>query len=448
MNIYVILKQLISMICLHTFRREEPKPATINNNSDGLCQLGFALPQDEAKHHSNVNVEEEQSSQQKMLTQMVNYLRSHYYFRYNQLTDRTECAAITANETAVRQPQTFQPVDNRLLNSISLRVMQAGIPCWDRDIKRFVESDNIHPYHPFSHYFEQLPAWDGKDRITALARRVSHNELWVKSFHRWMLATTSQWMFSGNHKRRANSVAPLLISLRQGFGKSTFCRMLLPETLRQYFTESFDLTNHSSAENKLASFGLINLDEFDRLPARRMPQLKNLMQMECLNIRRAYKHSGEPLPRIASFIGTSNQRELLTDSSGSRRFICVEVERPIDCATPLEHDQLYAQLKHELLQGERSWFSKQEEREIEASNEQFYRVIPVEDLFGGLFAMAGPNDDGAKLLSSAQIYETLKSKSPAVLKGCSLLAFSKLLAQIGKRVHTNRGNGYWVKSVG
>lgn len=59
-----------------------------------------------------------------------------------------------------------------------------------------------------------------------------------------------------------------------------------------------------------------------------MPQLKNLMQMERLNIRRAYKHSGEPLPRIASFIGTSNRRDLLTDCSGSRRFICVEVEHP------------------------------------------------------------------------------------------------------------------------
>ncbi len=96
-----------------------------------------------------------------------------------------------------------------------------------------------------------------------------------------------------------------------------------------------------------------------------MPQLKNLMQMERLNIRRAYKHSGEPLPRIASFIGTSNRRDLLTDCSGSRRFICVEVEHPIDCTTPIEYAQLYAQLKHELEQGTRSWFSKQEEAEIQ-----------------------------------------------------------------------------------
>ncbi len=283
------------------------------------------------------------------------YLQLHYAFRYNRLTDRTECAFIAEEDCKeVGHELHFQPVDNRVLNSISLQVMQADIPCWDRDVKRYIESAEIPSFHPFTAYMEQLPEWDGVDRVTPLARRVSDGETWVKSFHRWMLSSASQWMDFDNKSKRANSVAPLLVSTRQGLGKSTFCRLLLPPELQDYFTESFDLTNPSSAENKLASFGLINLDEFDRLPASRMPQLKNLMQMERLNIRRAYKHSGEPLPRIASFIGTSNRRDLLTDRSGSRRFICVEVSRPIDCTTPIEYDQLYAQLKYELLHGERT----------------------------------------------------------------------------------------------
>ncbi|MBM6858884.1 virulence-associated E family protein, partial [Caecibacteroides pullorum] len=216
--------------------------------------------------------------------------------------------------------------------------------CWDRDIKRYVESDHVQDYHPFELYFNNLPEWDGKDRITELARRVSDKDVWIRSFHRWMLAVTAQWTGSGNRDRRANSVAPLLVSPTQGLGKSTFCRMLLPKELRDYFTESFDLTNASSAENKLASYGLINLDEFDRLPVSRMPQLKNLMQMEDLRVRRAYRRAAESLPRIASFIGTSNRRDLLTDLSGSRRFICVEVEHAIDCTTSIDHAQLYAQL--------------------------------------------------------------------------------------------------------
>ena len=392
--------------------------------------------------------DEKPNRQLKTLKRMLNYLQLHYAFRYNRLTDRTECVRLSDEAGSDEAHQLhYQPADQRMLNSISLQVMQAGIPCWDRDIKRYVESADIPSYHPFTSYMEHLPQWDGKDRVTPLAQRVSDQPLWVKSFHRWMLATTAQWMNTAGTQPRANSVAPLLISPQQGLGKSTFCRILLPEELQNYFTESFDLTNPSAAENKLASFGLINLDEFDRLPAARMPQLKNLMQMERLNIRRAYKHSGEPLPRIASFIGTSNRRDLLTDRSGSRRFICVEVEHSIDCTTPIEYAQLYAQLKHELEHGARSWFSKQEEADIQQANAAFYRTTPAEELLEGTFQFAEPGEEGAHLLSAAQIYTSLKSKHTAALQDCTPLAFSKLLAQVGKRVHTKHGNGYWVKPI-
>ena len=401
---------------------------------------------EEKPHGTDQSATLKPTKQQQALRKLMDFLRLHYAFRYNRLTDRTECAVLQADHLR------YQPVDSRVLNSISLQAMQVGIPCWDRDVKRYVESSDVPDFHPFTAYMQQLPQWDGRDRITPLAQRVATGELWVQSFHRWMLGMTAQWMEASGKGdsgmvagKRANSVAPVLVSTRQGMGKSTFCRMLLPDCLRMYFTESFDLTNPGGAENKLASFGLINLDEFDRLPASRMPQLKNLMQMECLNIRRAYKHSGEPLPRIASFIGTSNRRDLLTDLSGSRRFICVEVDKPIDCSTPIEYEQLYAQLKQELEQGVRCWFSKEEEGKIQQANRAFYRTTPAEELLEGAFCFAEPGEEGAHLLSAAQIYIQLRSKHPAALQDCTPLAFSKLLAQVGRRVHTRYGNGYWVK---
>ena len=317
---------------------------------------------------------EKEPKQQRMMQRLSRYLKLHYAFRYNLLTERTECARLDMEKADEAHHLTYTPVDNRTLNGIALSAIENGVECWDRDIKRYVESDHVQAYHPFELYFKNLPEWDGKDRVTELARRVSDKDVWVRAFHRWMLAITAQWTGSGNRGRRANSVAPLLVSPTQGLGKSTFCRMLLPKELRDYFTESFDLTNTSSAENKLASYGLINLDEFDRLPVSRMPQLKNLMQMEDLRVRRAYRRSAESLPRIASFIGTSNRRDLLTDLSGSRRFICVEVEHAIDCTTSIDHAQLYAQLLHELNNGERCWFSKAEEAEIQAANRPFYRT--------------------------------------------------------------------------
>ena len=390
---------------------------------------------------------EKEPKQQRMMQRLSRYLKLHYAFRYNLLTERTECARLDTGKADEAHHLTYTPVDSRTLNGIALSAIENGVNCWDRDIRRFVESDHVQAYHPFELYFKNLPEWDGKDRVAELAKRVSDKDVWIRSFHRWMLAVTAQWTGFGNRGRRANSVAPLLVSTRQGLGKSTFCRLLLPPELRNYFTESFDLTNAASAENKLASYGLINLDEFDRLPANRMPQLKNLMQMEDLRVRRAYRRSAEPLPRIASFIGTSNRHDLLTDLSGSRRFICVEVEHDIDCTTPIDHVQLYAQLLHELNNGERCWFSKAEEAEIQTANRPFYHVTPAEELISSCFEFAEAGEASVRLMSAADIYAVLKKKNPAALRDCSCTTFSRLLAQLGRRVHTRYGNGYWVKRI-
>ena len=418
------------------------------NGQDEVTEWIEAVPT-ATKEPKPVDIEKEKKEpkQKRMMQRLSRYLKLHYAFRYNLLTERTECARLNAEKADEAHHLTYTPVDSRTLNGIALSAIENGVECWDRDVKRYVESDHVQAYHPFELYFKNLPEWDGKDRVTELARRVSDKDVWIRSFHRWMLAVTAQWTGSGNRDRRANSVAPLLVSPTQGLGKSTFCRMLLPKELRDYFTESFDLTNASSAENKLASYGLINLDEFDRLPVSRMPQLKNLMQMEDLRVRRAYRRSAEALPRIASFIGTSNRRDLLTDLSGSRRFICVEVEHAIDCTTPIDHAQLYAQLLHELNNGERCWFSKAEEAEIQAANRPFYRITPAEELIGSCFAFAEAGEQGARLMSAADIYTVLKKKNPAALKDCSCTSFSRLLSQLGRRVHTRYGNGYWVRKI-
>ena len=301
-------------------------------------------------------------------------------------------------------------------------------------------------------YFEQLPEWDGKDRVSALARRVSDNPVWVNGFHRWMLGLSAQWMQfhpdtnNTNSTNRANSVAPLLVSSRQGLGKSTFCRLLMPDALRAYYTESYDLGSPASAEARLAAYGLINLDEFDKLGASKMPLLKNLMQASALNVRKAYRRSASALPRIASFIGTSNREDLLVDRTGSRRFLCVSLEHAIDCTTPVEHEQLYAQLKAELLSGERGWFNKEEEQAVQQHNALFYKHVPEEEVFRLCFRFAteGDNPQEVLALSATQLFERMKSAHPSAMRGMTAYSLSRILPQLGERVHTAKGNVYRV----
>ena len=395
----------------------------------------------------------EKAKSSSLMQEVTAFLTSRYRFRFNVLTEETEVAEVTNNipDTHLR----YAKVDERWMNTLSMEAIETGIDCWDRDIQRFVRSRRISEYHPFTAYFEQLPEWDGTDRVSALARRVSDDPVWVNGFHRWMLGLSAQWMQfhpdtnsanSANSINRANSVAPLLVSSRQGLGKSTFCRLLMPDALKAYYTESYDLSSPASAEAKLAACGLINLDEFDKLSASKMPLLKNLMQASALNIRKAYKRSASALPRIASFIGTSNREDLLVDRTGSRRFLCVSLEHAIDCITPVEYEQLYAQLKAELLSGERSWFNKEEEQAIQQHNALFYKHIPEEEVFRLCFRFATEADHPQEVLtlSATQLFERMKSAHPSVMRGMTAYSLSRIMPQLGERVHTAKGNVYRV----
>jgi hypothetical protein len=373
------------------------------------------------------------------------WIRLHYALRINLLTGCTEIA----ERKEVESEQVYHVVSNYDKCSITQDAMCDDINLWKMDVETYLESNKVPSYHPFTQYFEQLPKWDGKDRVTDLAERVSTNSAWVRNFHRWMLGVTAQWMGYARKNRkicniRANSVAPILISEHQGWGKSTFCRMLLPEELQRYYTDSFDVAQPSACEVKLTEFGLINLDEFDRIPESRNAQLKNIMQMTALNIRKAFQKNGDNKHRIASFIGTSNRRNLLTDPTGSRRFLCVELTHAIDCDTPIEYEQLYAQLKEEILAGERYWFSEKEEDEIQEQNLTFYQSTPIEEMFHRVFRAVDEHTEGAMHLPAFDIYRIIKEKYPTCLTGISAAKFARELPKFANRMHKHNRNGYFL----
>ena len=370
------------------------------------------------------------------LQQMESYLKRHYDFRFNRMTETTEYRLCGTTD--------FNPLTQRDLNSICIAVRKAGINCWDKDVNRFIYSTQTEEYHPFQLYIQRLPAWDGTDYITDLARRVCDDDYWIRSFHRWMLAVVAQWM--NLDEAHANSVAPILVSEKQGKQKSTYIKMLMPPELQNYYTDDFSLNSKGQVTRKLSEYGLVCMDEFDKETAGKMPLLKNLMQMTNLSFIKSYQKSFCKLPRIASFAGTSNRKDLLADPSGSRRFVCIMVERKID-VTGIMHRQIYAQLKAELLRGERYWFNSEEEAEIQLRNREFYKHSEEEDAFSCCFR--APQADEVYLeLSAAEIFLHIKKRFPRVLRQATPASFAKLLMALGlERVHTRKGNLYRVVEV-
>ena len=364
------------------------------------------------------------------------YLEPRYNFRYNLLNDEVEYRSVRPAVT-----EGYQRIDRRVLNTLVIDARHEGINCWDKDLQRLLRSHYVESYHPIRTYMDRLPVWDGQDRITPLAQRVSTDELWVNGFRRWLLGLTAQWM--GMDLRCAHTLTPLLISPKQGLGKSTFCRLLMPPELRAYYLDKFDLTAQSNAEIKLGQFGLINLDEFDRYSPAALATLKNLVQIQHPTVRRAYTSSFVQLDRIASFIGTSNQLELLNDPTGSRRFLCVEVLQPIDCS-PIDHLQLFAQLKHLLEHGERSWMDQEEEAHVQYHNQLFSRLRPELEVFHRLYTLPMENEE-PQYLTTTEIHRTLCQANPSAMRGINVLQLGRVLSASGlERVHTKVGNKYAV----
>ena len=358
-------------------------------------------------------------------------LFDRFDFRFNVLTEQTEYAP--------KGTSIYELVDQRVLNTLCLVARKNGINCWDKDVSRLLLSQEIADYHPFLDYMDNLPDWDGIDRVSELASRVSDTPLWIEGFHRWMLGMTAQWM--AMDVQCANAVAPLLVSTEQGRCKSTFCSILLPTELQRFYIDKFDITSVSGCEQKLSLFGLINMDEFDRYGIRTMATLKNLMQLKKLTFRKSHRAYYSQLPRIASFIGTSNQKELLTDTTGSRRFLCVEVKQFIS-SEPLQHKQLYAQLKHELEAGLPTYLNKYEEAAWQRHNRKFYQESLLEDVFHSCFRLLENVAEG-EWLTAAHIFKIMVKHNSTALRGVSAKRLSYHLRGMGlESKHTQYGNVY------
>ena len=365
------------------------------------------------------------------------FLTERFDFRHNQLTGVTEYRP-------KEEDVPFRPIDEREMNGMIVDARLKGIACWNSMVPTLVLSNKVKSYNPFHLYMAELPEWDGIDRVTPLLERVSDDALWLKGARYWMRAMTAQWM--GAEREHANILVPVLVSGQQGLGKSTFCRSLLPDSLRAYYLDNLNLSPGASPEKKLVKAGIINLDEFDKISEKRQPDLKNLLQMMSVPVYRGKRLGYVTEPRLASFIATTNSRQILSDPTGSRRFLCVEVTRMIS-EERIEHKQLYAQLKQEVMNGERDYLNKEEEKEVQRRNKAYYRQSPLEDVFHTCFRHPEPEEEG-RWLTAAEMFRLMNKHNASALRGISAKQLSFRLTAMGFHPrHTLYGNCYHVVPV-
>ena len=367
------------------------------------------------------------------IMRMIGFLCKKYDFRYNSVMKFTEYRPKNKDYWG------YQPVDARVQKRMTLEVQLANIRVSIKDVRNYLESDLLATYNPVEDFlFKCAGKWDGKDYIRALARTVpTDNPYWEDWFYTWFLAMVNQWR-SYSHRKYGNSVAPLLIS-KQGYNKSTFCRSLVPPELQWGYNDNLVLSEKRQVLQAMCQALLLNLDEFNQIsPQVQQGFLKNIIQLPSVKMKPPYGSHVQEFPRMASFIATSNMEDILSDPSGNRRFLGVELTGPIDVSQLPNYEQLYAQALAALQAGEKTYFDAEQTKLIMASNRKFEVISPVDQYFNLYFDLT----DDAKLgeyLTAAEIFQELKSHIGSSVKLSNLISFGRKLSQMPS-IHRKRFN--------
>ena len=342
-----------------------------------------------------------QETLQTMRTEI--FLTANYDMRKNLMT------GVAEYRMKYSEDQTFKPLTPEVRNDMTIEAREQGLKSWDQDVNRFIDSTRIEQYDPVNTWLDQLPEWDGVDRIGALAARVPTDQPhWEKYLKCWLVGMVAQWRES-DKQLTGNALTPLLIG-RQGCGKTRFCKILLPPELRDYYNDKLNFKNEFDLNIALTSFALINIDEFDKTTNSQQIVLKYLLSSADVKFRPPYGKTIKQYRRYTSFIGTTNQMQPLVDPTGSRRFVCVGIPngKNIDFTDNLDHRQLYAQALHLFNKGERFWLEDDEIETLIEENVPYQRTVDLVEMINETFRK--PHDGEGRWWGVTEILSTFAGR--------------------------------------
>ena len=211
-------------------------------------------------------------------------------------------------------------------NSLLIELAKAGIDVTPAKLEILIKSELIKRYNPIAEYFRSLPPWDGTDHISKFASYVPlyEPEVFLYHFRKWLVRAIKCALEPGYF----NKQCLVICHHGQSSGKSTWCRFLCPPELWEYMAE--DISTDKDARIQLCRNFLYNLDELAVLSKRDVNSLKAFFSKTFINERLPYDRKNTTLPRICSFVGSTNRSSFLNDETGSVRWLCFELKDAID----------------------------------------------------------------------------------------------------------------------
>ena len=377
------------------------------------------------------------------------YLSDHIYLRHNVITGRIECRVPTkdlwelgTDPFEAAQVDKWQPISDRIVNSL-WTAMSRDKPVRAQDLFRVIESDFVPDYHPFRYYLENLPEWDGEtDYILGMSVSVQvkgdveEQILFATYLKKWLVGMVAAWIDPGV----VNNVILVLIG-EQGSYKTTWFNYLLPPELKDYFYTKTN-ANRMGRDDllTLAQYALVCCEELDTMKPAELNQLKAAVTMPSIDERAAYAHFHEHRQHIASFCGTGNNVQFLSDETGNRRWLPFEIERITSPReVPFDYQGIYSQAYALYQEGFQYWFSREEIQRLSEHNATFETPRTAHELISRYLRKPKPGEP-SEFLSATDILQLVGSNP--VLK-LTTNKIGRAMTDLGfERMRTGSERGY------
>lgn len=411
------------------FNTDDFKPQNPNGKSAQSSTHKKNNGESSGQKTTDGNFGDDDEEEPSYIDKLENFLNNRYNFRYNNVLGKLEYKTIRATK--------WKHMTDFAENSLLREILKAKVRCSINSLRNLLHSDFCEIFDPFATYFENNPEIsEDIDWIEKLADTITttKQDLWRICFKKWFVAMVACVL----DEKQVNQTV-IVFSGKQGLGKTTWIEKLMPAPLKEYIFSGTINPNNKDTLIHLAECMLINLDELENLNRTEIGSLKELITKTHIRMRKAYGHNNENMSRRASFAGSVNTAQFLNDTTGSRRFLCFEVEH-IEYTHEIDINKVYAQALKLKKEGFRHWFNQEEIKEINSNNEQYQLRSPEEELLLTWFEPA-TKETANLFLNTTQIAQILTSKANINITDSSIIKLGKALRK-HKFTRITRQNSY------
>lgn len=340
------------------------------------------------------------------MIEIEEYLNKKYEFYFNIFSNKTYYKKLNSENS-------FLPIEDYFLNSVYRELRYEKIKTTINELRTILHSNYVRQRNPFKHFLNSIENYDETiDYIDLISSSVkSHDDNYFRwAFKKWFVGFVACVL----NTRIANENVMIFIG-GQGIGKTTWLKSLLPRELEEYYYSGEINPNNKDHLALFASKILINLDELTSFSQSKVELFKEILSKNIVTYRRPYGTYNEDIPRIATLVGTSNHKDVLMDTTGNRRYLCIEVNelKKIDEEILIK---AYKQAFELYKQDFKHYFTEEEIKRVNSSNTDFMQNNEQTDIITKHFEVCELNDPSVIFMNATELIEFLREKYKVYVK--------------------------------